>query len=213
MNTSPRAHGAEALERFLPRGIPVADVEKVIRKVLEEHGPSAFEMPREAALAHEAGHAIVGTHEGFSIRSLTISSQSGLWGGWCVPAGAPTWTSGPDTTAQNDLRRARMVIAGLAGESLTTSRKPGSSLDELVTSQHIAFNAARKLANPDLSIPEFDAYARQLWREQVFGFARAIVRKNREVFFQIIEQLHRHESVKGRTLRNILALVKRIDHE
>jgi hypothetical protein len=47
-------------------------------------------MPRNAALAHEAGHAVVATHEGGTIRRVTIFSRSmsgiELWGGQCMDA-------------------------------------------------------------------------------------------------------------------------------
>ena len=58
------------------------------------------------------------------------------WGGLCSEAGG-VWTSGPDSHAEDDLRRARFIIAGLAGEALTGLDKPGSSLDELALSQLI----------------------------------------------------------------------------
>ena len=89
-------------------------------------------MPRNAALAHEAGHAIVAAHEGMAIRRVTVFSRcvSGveLWGGLCLEAGG--WTTNNDTSADDDLRRARFIIAGLAGEAITGTDKPGSSLDE-----------------------------------------------------------------------------------
>ena len=129
---------------MLPQGTPpeliAGDRRRRPQDALDRHGLAAFTMPRDAALAHEAGHAIVGAHEGFAVRSVTIFSRSvsGLeaWGGFCTEAGG-AWTTGPDTSADDDLRRARFIIAGLAGEAITGTDKPGSSIDELALSQLI----------------------------------------------------------------------------
>jgi hypothetical protein len=65
---------------LLPQGTPP----QLIR-----HGAVAFEAPREAAIAHETSRAIVGTHEGLTIRRVTICSRSEpilgrVWGECCT---------------------------------------------------------------------------------------------------------------------------------
>jgi hypothetical protein len=96
--------------------------------MFNKHGPSTFTASREAALAREAGHLIVGAHEGVPFRSATIVSRSvpggTSWGGWC--SADEGWTSSPDTTAQQDLSRARIVIAGFAAEALSGRPSSGS---------------------------------------------------------------------------------------
>jgi hypothetical protein len=208
--------GARALEGILPQGTPpklFGCIENTVRDAFNQHGISAFAMPREAALAHECGHAIVGTHEGVLYRSVTIESRmvpgfGEVWGGWCnADVG---WTGGPDTTAQSDLSRARIIIAGLAAETLTGTDKPGSSIEERALVTALVSNAANKLAEPNLSEAEFLAYAERLGDEQVWDATIAILRNNEEPFKQLVQQLHEREKVKGRALRNILAQVKRV---
>jgi hypothetical protein len=200
----------------LPKGTPpelLTAIGDAARDALDRHGLSAFIAPREAALAHEAGHAIVGAHEGLAIRAVTICSRSvalvgRVWGGRCIEAGA--WTTGPDTTAEDDLRRARFVIAGLAGEAVTGLDTPASSLDELALSQFVNLNAAAKLADSSLSNAEYSAYAQRLWHDQVWGVAITILRANHEPFTQLAGHLNQHTRVQGAKLRKVLAQVKRI---
>ena len=202
----------------LPQGTPpalITVIEDTTRRAFDRHGLPAFMMPREAALVHETGHAIVAAHEGLTVRSVSIFSRpvpkAGLvWGGWCIDAGG-TWTTGPDTSADDDLRRARIIIAGLAGEALTRRDLPGSSIDELALSQLVSLNAAVKLDNDlDRSDEEYSAYAERLWHEQVWNVALAILLANQEPFNCLVQCLHEKEKVKGAKLRHVLAQVKRI---
>jgi hypothetical protein len=214
----------------LPKGAPpeMADViANAIRRDVERHGIAAFAAPREAAIMHEVGHTIVGAHEGFTIRQISIYSRSlpifgEVWAGQCIEAAA-TWTQGPDTTVAQDLSRARFIIAGLCGEAITGWEKPGSSKDELAVSQFIAAQAAIKLIckNAGKSIPteladaepltEADhKYMKRLWYEEVYGAAWAILRRNRELFWKIAEQLNQHDRVKGGKLHKMLAEVKKV---
>jgi hypothetical protein len=200
----------------LPKGTPPELVDVITDaafRAYHEHGTVAFAAPIEAAIAHEVGHGIVGAAEGFTIRSLTIFRRSppGLgqvWAGRCKEA-ASTWTSGPDTTAEDDLRRARFIIAGLAGEAITGHDKPGSSLDELALSQHVGINAAVKLGDLTLSAEAHAAYQQQLWHEQVWKVAITILFDNREPFQQLAEHLYKHKHIHGQGLDKIFAQVKR----
>jgi hypothetical protein len=201
----------------LPQGTPpqlISAIEDAIHDTLNHHGAGAFEAPREAAIFHEVGHAIVGTHEGIRIREITISSRSTalwgrVWGGRCLQFGG-TWTTGPDTSADDDLHRARMIIAGLAAETLTGTDRPGSSLDELALSQLVGINAAVKLGDPTLSDDAHSAYVEELWHERVWGAAVAILRANHKPFFELAECLNQKERVRGWKLHKILAQMERI---
>jgi hypothetical protein len=214
-----RAHPADSFLPLLPRGTPaelIRIIKDAARDALAKHGLGAFAASRETAIAHEVGHAIVGTHEGFTILHVTISAQSVpilgyQWGGRCMESGK-TWTSGPDTTADNDLRRARFIVAGLAGEAATGLHKPGSSLDELALSQIVAANGAAKLADdPALqSDAAYSAFAQRLWHEQVWRVVIAVLQHNGEPFQQLAELLHRHGRVQGAKLRMVLDQVRRI---
>jgi hypothetical protein len=147
-----RDGGGAAMISILPQGSPpelTAAIARAVRNALVRHGPSAFASTREAALAHEAGHAIVGTHEGLRVRAVTIFSQEvpcfGMaWGGRCDEASG-LWTTGPSTTAEDDLRRARMIVAGLAGEKLCGLDVAGSSL---ANQRGVHAGAARRQLRP-----------------------------------------------------------------
>jgi hypothetical protein len=202
---------------MLPEGTPpelTQAIQDATRKTLARDGIAAFTMPRHAAVAHEAGHAIVGAHEGFAIRRLTVFSRPvfGLeaWGGFCAEAGG-AWTFGPDSSVEEELRRARFIIAGLAGEAFTGTDKPGSSLDELALSQLIGANVAFKLDDDSgRSDAEYRAYAEQLWDAQIWRVAIAILTANREPFMQIVRSLEEKGKVAGKRLRKALAQVRRI---
>jgi hypothetical protein len=197
----------------MPKGVPpvlMGMIEDAAHSVLDLHGPSAFAATRDAAIVHEVGHAIVGAAEGLTIRHIRIFSQSvppfGVaWGGQCREVGA--WTSGPDTTAESDLRRARFIIAGLAAEKICGMDKPGSSLDELVLSQFVSLNAAAKLLD-SMSDAEHLVAREQLWHTQVWQAAGAILHANREPFQQLANLLSSHSKVHGALLRAVLAQVQ-----
>ena len=178
-----------------------------IRKVLDQHGPVAFAMPRDAAIVHEVAHAIVGAHEGLKIRCVRITAYAVfgvlevVWSGSCDEAGP--WSCGPHSTVDADLSRARMTIAGLAGETVTGLDKPGSSLDELVLSQTIVSGVAVKLGHPD------EEAAQRLWHARVWNEALLILRENNLPFCELAGALDARELVKGKKLREILRRVKR----
>jgi len=196
----------------LPHGMPpeiVAGIKDAAVRAFAQHGPAAFEASRETTVIHETGHAIVGAAEGFRIRELKIFQRSAtVWGGRCEEDAA-TWTSGPDSSAEDDLRRARLAIGGLAAEALCGLDKPGSSLDELVVSQFLGVNAGAKLDNFSPNDEEHTAYVKELWHEQVWGIAVADLRDNREPFCELAELLNQHEHLKSAKLSKVLDKVKR----
>jgi hypothetical protein len=203
------------LDLLLPQGTPpedIAAIEDYACELFHRHGAAAFAAPREAALAHEASHAIVGTHEGLPIRQILIYSRSDprlgtLWGGRCLEAGWG-WTTGPETSADDDLKRARFIIAGLAGEVLTKQDRPGSSLDEKYMSEKLAHHAAMKLTA--LSGADFATYIQNLWHEQIWRVAFIILRANFDLLNEIASHLDQCECLGGTKLGKLLAKVKRI---
>lgn len=217
-STAARPRAQDQLLSNLPKGVPpgvIAAIENATHKAFNSHGVPAFAMSREAAIAHEVGHTIVATAEGQVIQSVCIFFRSmpppfeKAWGGWCRADGQE-WTTGPDSSAEADLSRARIVVAGLAGEAVTGKDKPGSSLDELVLSQVIAHNAAVKLADPSLSDAAYDDFTERLWHERVWGVTIKILLANRGPFQQLAEHLHRKEKIKGDKLQAALAGITRI---
>jgi hypothetical protein len=209
----------DQLLSILPKGVPsglITAIETAMHKTFISHGPSAFEMSRDAAVVHEVGHSIVAAAEGTIMKSVRVFSRSTpagtAWGGWCrpIPEHDKEWTTGPDSSAESDLSRARIIVAGLAGEAITGKDKPGSSIDELATSQLLGLNAAAKLADPSLSEAAYDAFARQLWHEKVWHGVEAILRANEGPFQQLAGYLQRNDEVKGNKLKAVLDQVGRI---
>jgi hypothetical protein len=149
-----------------------------------------------------------------SVRIFSRPTPVGTaWGGWCtpIPEDDKEWTTGPDSSVESDLSRARIIIAGLAGEAVTGLDKPGSSLDELVLSQVIGHNAAVKRGiDPMLSEAAYHAFVKQFWNEQVWDVAIAILRANHGPFQQLAGHLLRREKIKGDKLRTVLDQVRRI---
>jgi hypothetical protein len=209
-----RTMTATPLLSILPSSAPpelIDVIEDAALRKFHQHGADAFAAPREAAIAHEVGHAVVATHEGMTIESVRIFARSATaWSGWCAEKDSKQWTTGPNSRAENDLSRARIIIAGLAGEVMAGLDKPGSSLDELAFSQLIGINAGLKLGDPTLSDEAHSAYVQQLWHEQVWDVALAILHVNHEPFRQLAECLSRRQHIKGGKLRTMLAKVRRI---
>ncbi|KAI93431.1 hypothetical protein T281_16745 [Rhodomicrobium udaipurense JA643] len=122
--------------------------QEVAKHVHAMFGPEAFDCPKTSAAWHEAGHCILYVAEGFEVRSTSIfpivHKGTQQWIGK-TDGGVPY--TGPDTTAQDDLRHARRIIAGFASEALFDRRncKPGSSLNERILVTCIAHSAAAKL--------------------------------------------------------------------
>jgi hypothetical protein len=198
--------GRRTLRRGPNKELPWLDQ---VFRVFAKHGPAAFTASREAAIMHETGHGIVGTAEGFRIRELRIFRRTAkVWAGRCQEA-ETTWSTGPNTSAHDDLRRARFTIGGLAGEAMCGLDKPGSSIEELALSQMLGANAGKKLVNPLSSDEARETYIKQLWHEQVWGVALSILKDNHGPFFQVVELLNRHERIKSNRLDKVLDQVKR----
>jgi hypothetical protein len=176
-------------------------------KLLSDEGPRAFDMPRSAALAHEAGHAIVFAHDGIEVECVAI------WHGTHPMTGIPAWCGGtferkrrwklgPQSPLDDVLKRAGFMIAGEAGEAVLDpdGYRRGSSLDEVVGSQALVAAYA----------PPAAAEARggeTLWRK-VRARSAAIIYYNKAVARDLIERLDRTQTVRGRALKEILARVQ-----
>jgi hypothetical protein len=149
-----------------------------------------------------------------TIRRIEIHSKpdptfGSVWGGRCVEAGWG-WTSTNDTTAEEDLRRARFIVAGLTGEVLAKLDTPGSSIDEERLSRELGVNAALKLRDPALSQAEYVTFAINLCDQRVWRVAEAILRANWDILNQLAVHLDQHEQVKGNQLQKLLANVRKI---
>ena len=197
-------------ELFLPRwpiGTPgelIAETDIFAGKILAKHGIKAFAMPFEAAVAHESGHVIVAAAEGCKIDKVCLirsmlPALGEIWGGKFLERNR--WTRDANTPPQDDLRRARIVIAGYAGEKAYGVARPGSSLDERALSYFLAVLAADNLKRTDWQA---------LWHEQVWKPIKPVFETNRRPFEQLMDALCSHERVQGAKLQTILSHVKPI---
>ena len=184
-------------------------------RLSRQHGLAAFTMPRDAALAHEAGHAIVGAHEGFAVRRVTVFSRSvsgvEAWGGFCAEAGG----RGPPGRTRAQTTICAAPASSSPGSPEKPSPEPTSPARRSMNwscRSWSASNAAVKLDDdPSRSDDEYRAYAEQLWHEQVWtrgaspSCAPTASRSCRSC-----NCLHEKESVQGARLRQALAQVRRI---
>jgi hypothetical protein len=108
---------------------------RLIEVILETNGPSAFDAPRSAAIAHEVGHAIVLAHDDVPVEKIAVWKKDGAgehtWEGLTTKK-ARTFLLGPDTPIISALSHACFVIAGEVGEKVLDPDKyrAGTALDE-----------------------------------------------------------------------------------
>lgn len=175
-----------------------AAIENALFEVMLEHGPSAFRMTRESAIAHEAGHAIAAAAEGLPVTSVSvfIVPDSDDWVG--ATDHGVTMTVGPATDPLSDLRQARVTIAGFVGEYISGTHRPASALDEIFDATEFARIAADKLKRDRVALWEADVYRRTL----------TILRANHAAFNKLRAVLDATETVEGDALQQILAQVE-----
>jgi len=173
-----------------------------VKKVYAEDGVAGWTVTREAAVAREAAHAVVQTHDGDLITVVSVFSRPFdgeiAWGG-VAKAGRQCDEM---TSPERDLRQARAVIAGEVAKQFCCVKREASSLDEVMLSRILAKIASCKL--------DCKTAGEQLWRNQVWQRVEAILRHNQKVFYELSERLHRDGSVKGDELKRLLSGVGRL---
>jgi hypothetical protein len=189
----------------------VVSVETEAERLIATEGRAPFALPRSAAAAHEAGHAIVGAAAGDQISRVEIWRErkyerlSGLaaWAGYThyTTDGQSGWTITPDTPSDAMQRQIWRLLAGVVGEGVLDPAHylAGSSLDEVAISQVVAAALHEQLGLP--GDPE------ETWRAS-WGWTVAIIRHNEAVARELAEKLHLMTSLQGRPLAAILARVR-----
>lgn len=181
------------------------------REVLEEYGAEAFALPRAAALAHEAGHAVVAAALGLQVEFIKVERVAdfgGAWSGFCQLT-IGEWLMTRDSPLPDILMHAKYLIAGLAGELVSGLALPGSSLDEVLQAQVLAAMAADKIY-PDSAPAAHADCAAHIWEVGILGLAVSILRANRRALNRLVAELDRRGEVRGRPLRRVLAQVQRM---
>src|SRR5262245_22222937 len=131
----------------------------------EWQGLAAFEMARSSAIAHEAGHTVVGAVHGLAVSSCEITRRTipkifrravgrSAWGGltrWAQPqpfgpAGefAVEFANVPTATV---LTQIAVTIAGVVAEAVfdPDEYRDGSSIDEVLVAQVLTDQLAARL--------------------------------------------------------------------
>jgi hypothetical protein len=173
-------------------------VQEAAKSVYLAHGPEAFHAPKTAAAWHEAGHCVAYAAEDQKVDHTRIWSilHEGRrrWIGKTKSA-APTWVSTPETPPAEDLKNARIFLAGFAAEDIFDNRNclPGSSIDERVLAATLANNAARKLG------AEFDAVA-----DAVKSELQGMLVKNKQIVRKVAMELLSNNSIKTPRIDKLL---------
>jgi hypothetical protein len=182
-------------------------IQKHIERIIDEQGIEVFlSSPRSTALAHEVGHAIVGTHDNIGITAIEIYTKPAMdgrafWCGWTTEA-ATHWSTGPDTPIPEALSRICYIVAGEAAEGLLDPdnyRRNASSLDEIVLAQRLCldFAEAVQLSGEDLF-------------NYCYGRTRAIIKHNAALAQKLIERLDKTEILHRRKPRSLLNQVQKL---
>ena len=173
-------------------------VDALCTRAFELFGPRAFECPKSAAAAHEAGHCVFDALEGAIPLNATI---------WPIKvAGQTRWIgrttcnlpfrSNAETSPQADLKFAKDQLAGVIAEALFDPQhyRIGSSLNEIAAAQLAINNAAIKSSR--------DPQA--LWFAVVAELS-ATLRANRRIAREIADVLMHKHVIRGSRLKKALA--------
>jgi hypothetical protein len=194
----------------LPPGL-FEDVTEVIAKeahrLLGTEGINAFDMPRSAAVAHETGHAIVGTAVGLTIVNVEIFQRTTSFGkNWCGRNDeASSWSFGDATPTTTVLARAKYLVAGVAAEQIFDPEnfRHGSSIDEIVICQAICDGVfqTRRSEFPDIAHP------RELWSWCWRETCSTLI-KHQDAVRALMAKLDRTECLRGKPLAATLRRVR-----
>lgn len=167
---------------------------KEAMRVLEEHGSAAFDLPKETAAIHEAGHIVIGRLIGKRLKGAKIRQhKSGNWIGVTNSHPEPHSLDTPDKI----LREARSIYAGIAAEMLfDPDPRRGSSIDEVVMSQLITADASRMLGVDD---------PRTYWVNEVHYAVGAELRCREKTVRKIASYLVRNHQIRQPTLNRLTA--------
>lgn len=201
--------GASAISRL--GGVPASRrialeqaTEAAVRDALKYVSPDRLmaSYSKSCAAAHEAGHAVVIAAEGGHVRRIRIrrSRQAAARGleGWIGETTEPTgWQLAPDMGADAYIRRARIMLAGLAGEIEGGHAVPGSSADEVIAAGELTKAAAEIAGGHPETI-----------QGEALDDALATIRSNADIHRRLSRRLEQARRIEGPILRRVLAGVR-----
>lgn len=188
-------------------GISAAIADETER-LLAAEGLSALEMPKSAACAHEAGHAVIATALGATVTCVKIKrnrkheqiSGRPVWGGYT--SGGEAWRIERDTPADEIRRRICYIVAGLTAECVLDADgvRDSSSLDELVTAQAISAMLHDREG--------YDGHPKQTFCE-CWSWTATVIKWNEAIARQLMHKLDATHKVRGKPLTVILRQVQK----
>jgi hypothetical protein len=185
----------------------IEDIAREARRLLATEGLRSFEMPRSAAIAHEAGHAIVGRHQGLTIVRVEVFKRSGpqgeVWGG-ATNENAP-WRIDTTTPTAGVLARVRYMVAGIAGEPILDpdGYRRGSSLDEIVLSQMIYVRVMQERSSEFVGVD----HPHEIW-SGCWWQTCVILKHNEDIARDLMRKLARTGCLRGKPLAASLRQVR-----
>jgi hypothetical protein len=132
-------------------------LQEAVQRAFVKQGARAFEMPRQHAAIHEAGHAVMFTAAGRTVSKCSIHSKwianRKAWGGWTAYDGE-RWRVDEESPVEDDVWQIRFQMAGVLAEVafLGADFREGSSLDEVLTAQMLAATIAVKTVRDRVQI-------------------------------------------------------------
>ena len=140
-------------------------------------GADALACTRQHAAFHEAGHAVMSSASGLRVYSVAVFRRGSDWLGWTNSGTA--WKVGPDPDPLDDLRQARVLMAGPMSEQAFT-KKPalGAGLDEIALAKTIIGSTSHKLGiAPDALMMRTMEETLETHRQTLDALAGALMRK------------------------------------
>jgi hypothetical protein len=185
-------------------------ISKQAMTLLAEQGPRALEMPRSAAIGHEAGHVVTAAHDGIKVDRVCVFAKDfagqPVWGGWTYSR-YPKMVFDENTPTADVLRRISCLIAGVVGEGILdpTGYRDGSSLDEVIVAQLLVDQLSQRRQHRGV-IPQVLWNA--CWRR-----TSAIISLNERPARTLMAKLALTGTVRGTPLQTAMAAITRVSND
>jgi hypothetical protein len=183
-----------------------AQLTSVLTAIAMTGGAGVFQSTKRSAALHEAGHAVIFALEGI------MPTRARIWP--VIEDGCSEWVGRVDapsagrvdskTPVNEDIRRARMILAGLVAEKLfDPDYRWESCIAEIAEARALTEFIAWKLERNDCSKLERDFIADVEKR----------LKSNEQIVRRIASELMRKGTIKSRRLAHLLKAVRRTSHE
>jgi hypothetical protein len=186
------------------RSIITKEFVEIVERVKKRDGISALDMPRTTAIVHEAGHVIVGVHEGLGVKYVRVGdlTRNGriYWGGYVLYTSG-RWHMSENTKPEDDLKHVRTMIAGVIAERLFDPKnyRELSGLDEILVAQTACMGIA----------PKLNTKQEDLW-QLTWNHTKAILIYNKTVVRELMAKLKVTGSLRNTPLKSTVSKVRQV---